>query len=82
MCRGGEAREADLILLDIRLAGEADGIDAAREIRSFDAEIDIIFMSGYQEAELRERAMAHRPLAFLVKPVLLKDIQSIMERPR
>ena len=79
-----EARLAkpDLILLDIRLAGEADGIDAAREIRTFDSDIDIIFMSGYQEAALRERAMAQKPLAFLVKPVLLKDIQAIMDRPR
>ena len=68
----------DVILLDIRLAGDLDGIEAARQIREF-SKVDIIFMSGYQEMSFRERAMETAPLAFLIKPVLLKDIEAILD---
>ena len=67
----------DTILLDIRLAGDLDGIEAARQIREF-SKADIIFMSGYQEMSFQERAMETGPLAFLIKPVLLKDIEAIL----
>ncbi len=69
----------DLILLDIRLAGDMDGIEAARQIRRFST-ASIIFMSGYQEMSFRERAMESSPLAFLVKPILLRDLEAILGR--
>ncbi|HUX37033.1 MAG TPA: response regulator [Rectinemataceae bacterium] len=69
----------DVILLDIRLAGDMDGIEAARLIRQFST-ASIVFMSGYQETSFRERAMETSPLAFLVKPILLKDIEDILAK--
>ena len=74
------AKSPDVILLDIRLAGDLDGIEAARQIREF-SKVDIVFMSGYQEMSFRERAMETGPLAFLIKPVLLKDIEAILDKP-
>jgi len=69
----------DIILMDIRLAGDEDGIAAARRIAEFSAAA-LIFMSGYQENIFRERAMELKPLAFLVKPVLLKDLKAIIDK--
>lgn len=74
-------REPDIILLDIRLAGDLDGIEAARRIREFSS-AGLIFMSGYQELSFRERAMETGPLAFLVKPILLKDIEAVLGEGR
>ena len=59
--------EPDLVLMDIRLAGTRDGVDAALEIRErFD--IPSLIISAYTDAPTRERAMPARPLGFITKP--------------
>jgi two-component system, response regulator PdtaR len=57
----------DLILMDVRLRGERDGIDAAIEIRKrFD--IPCLVISAFTDAETRERAAPARVLGFISKP--------------
>lgn len=58
----------DVVLMDIRLIGARDGIDAAAEIRNrFD--IASIFVTANADPQTRLRADAVRPLAFLEKPL-------------
>ncbi|MBT5420127.1 MAG: response regulator, partial [Candidatus Cloacimonetes bacterium] len=45
----------DVIVMDINLAGEIDGIEAAKVITE-KFHIPIIFMTGYEEPEIVERA--------------------------
>ncbi|MFC1898464.1 response regulator [Candidatus Cloacimonadota bacterium] len=68
----------DLILMDINLSGEIDGIDAAHEIRT-DFQIPIIFMTGYSEHSLVDRAKEVKPVAYLEKPVELYDLQPVID---
>ncbi|MEI6676172.1 MAG: response regulator [Verrucomicrobiota bacterium] len=56
----------DLILMDIRLAGDMDGITAAREIRRRH-DIPVIFMSAYADEETRQRSLTARPAGFIPK---------------
>ena len=57
----------DLVLMDIRLLGERDGVDAAIEIRQrFD--IPSLLISAYSDAETRARAAPARALGFIAKP--------------
>lgn len=57
----------DLILMDIRLQGELDGIDAAQQIRSrFD--IPLIFLTAYSDNLTLARAEKAQPRAYLTKP--------------
>ena len=57
----------DLVLMDIRLPGDRDGVDAAIEIRQrFD--IPSLLISGYADAETRARAEPAQPLGFIGKP--------------
>jgi CheY-like chemotaxis protein len=62
------ARELpDLVLMDIRLAGARDGVEAAREIRDrFD--IPSLFVTATTDQQTRQRAATTRPLGFLEKP--------------
>ncbi len=69
-----EEENPHAILMDIRLAGELDGVDASMKIRAF-SQVPIIFMTGYQDESTRERAKAVDPLAYLIKPV---DIQELI----
>jgi CheY-like chemotaxis protein len=57
----------DVVLMDIRLKGAMDGIEAARRIRQFSS-AKIIFVSGYADPDIRQRAFAISP-AFLNKPL-------------
>ncbi len=67
----------DVILMDIRLAGGMDGIETARQILERTA-IPIIFMTGYALPNVRERAEALNPAAFLEKPVARVTINAVI----
>jgi len=73
-----ETEKPDLILMDIRLAGVMDGIEAAQEILARQ-QVPIIFVTGYALEDIRERAEALNPVAFLEKPVSREDIKAIVD---
>ncbi len=58
----------DVVLMDIRLIGARDGIDAAEEIRRRFG-IGSIFVTANSDPQTRERAQAVQPLGFLEKPL-------------
>ena len=58
----------DVVLMDIRLAGSRDGIDAAEDIRSRFG-IGSIFVTANTDPHTRQRAEAIRPLEILEKPL-------------
>lgn len=68
------------ILMDIRLIGQFDGIEAAREIMAVNKDVRIIFISGYSDGEVFREAMDLKPLAYLVKPVNVVEVLSIMRQ--
>ena len=68
----------DLILMDINLVGEIDGIEAA-EVINIKSKIPIIFMTGYADPEIYERAQKTKPVAYLIKPIEIWDLKPIFE---
>jgi CheY-like chemotaxis protein len=65
----------DAILMDIRLNGELDGIDAARLING---SIPVIFTTAQSDESTRQRAEALRPFAFLIKPVAEETLSALL----
>jgi two-component system, response regulator PdtaR len=63
-----EIEQPDVVLMDIRLIGPRDGIDAAEEIRRRFG-IDSIFVTANTDPQTRQRAQAVQPLGFLEKPL-------------
>ena len=64
-----EVRRPVIVVMDIRLAGKRDGIDAALELFSKFG-IRCVFVSAHQDKDARLRAEPARPLAWLPKPQL------------
>lgn len=62
-----EAQRPRLAVMDIRLAGERDGVDAALEIERR-LGIRSLFASAHGDADVRDRAAAARPLGWIGKP--------------
>ncbi len=68
----------DIILMDVRLAGDMDGIEAAKLINK-EKSIPVIFMTGYTSRAFVERSSELHPIGYLVKPVDFDDIKSILQ---
>lgn len=62
-----DQRPPDLVLMDIHLAGDMDGIEAARTIQSRH-DLPIIYLTAYADSDTLSRAKATGPFAYLVKP--------------
>lgn len=79
--RMAETERPDLVMMDIRLKGRGDGVDAALEINRR-LGLRCLFVSAYTDDRMRERAQAARPLGWLSKPFsdrqLLKTLQAAL----
>ncbi|WP_421764254.1 LytR/AlgR family response regulator transcription factor [Ekhidna sp.] len=73
-----EKREFDLILLDINLSSEKDGIDLAHEINE-SQKTPFIFITSYYNPTTVTRAKVTNPLAYLLKPFNQHDIRINVE---
>jgi CheY-like chemotaxis protein len=68
----------DMIIMDIQLAGDMDGIEALVEIRK-SLDVPVIFMTGYEDAKIMKMAMDLNPVAYLVKPIVFRNMISILD---
>jgi len=75
--KAGEIRP-DLILMDIKLKGEMDGIEAAEIIKErFD--IPVVYLTAFADEETLQRAKITEPFGYLLKPFEEQDLQSTIE---
>lgn len=65
----------DLILMDINLNGEIDGIEAALQIRKH-LDIPVVFVTAYAEEEKLERAKLTLPYGYLLKPIQERELKT------
>ncbi len=73
-----EQDRPDAILMDIRLKGQMDGIEAARKI-SDRFNIPSIFMSGYAREDIKGRLGIAEPFEYVIKPVENIDLKNVIE---
>jgi len=67
------SRSPTLAVMDIRLAGKKDGVDAARDLFSRHG-IRCILATAHGDQEVRRRAIPARPLAWLQKPYMAASL--------
>jgi CheY-like chemotaxis protein len=59
----------DLIIMDIKLKGSMDGIEAVEQIRASNCKAPVLFITAHADAATLERAMKTSPVGYLRKPV-------------
>jgi CheY-like chemotaxis protein len=69
-------KNLDLIMMDVRLADDIDGIEAMSRIREISDSVKVIYVTGNTEDETRIRAVATRYEAFLEKPITEDDLKA------
>ncbi len=68
-----KAIRPDLVLIDIVLDGEMDGIEAASTIKSL-YNIPIVFLTAYVDSNTLERAKITEPYGYIIKPFEDRDL--------
>jgi PAS domain S-box-containing protein len=75
--RAAEAK-LDLILMDIKLAGEIDGVEAARQI--YDRfQTPVVYLTAYADDETLQRAKITAPFGYIIKPFESKKLHTSIE---
>lgn len=70
--------EPELVLMDIRLEGSLDGIDAAQQIRER-CRIPVVFLTAYSDDETVKRATVTEPFGYLLKPYEDSQLRTIID---
>src|SRR5262245_21153390 len=68
----------DLVLMDIVLRGDMDGIEAARRIRER-LDIPVVFLSAYEDQNTLGRAKTTEAFGYLLKPYEEKELHTTIE---
>jgi len=68
----------DIALMDIRLRGDVDGIEAARMLRDT-LGVPVIFITAYSDMKMRSRALDMEPLGYIVKPLREVELKNTLE---
>jgi signal transduction histidine kinase len=71
-------QKADLVLMDISLPGEIDGITATNEIM-VNYEIPVIYITGVSDKDTMSRALNSHPYGYISKPVKEGVLQTVIE---
>ena len=73
-----EEIEPDLVVMDIILKGDMDGIEAAEQIRDrFD--IPVVYVTAYLDEERLEKTKASEPYGYITKPFGDKELRPVIE---
>jgi PAS domain S-box-containing protein len=73
------ADQPDLVLMDIQLSGAMDGIEAAASIHQTHPHLPIIYLTGYTEESLLQRAKVTEPYGYLLKPFREEELRIMIE---
>lgn len=73
-----ERKTPDLILMDIELMGEMDGITTAEEVlKTF--KIPVVYLTGMTDDKILDRAKLTDPYGYIVKPFELSELKIAIE---
>src|SRR5574341_1670289 len=73
-----EENNPDIVLMDIVLQGEMDGIEAAEQIRAR-FNIPIVYLTAYSDIKTLERAKVTEPFGYIIKPFKERELNINIE---
>lgn len=68
----------DMVLMDIHIDGDIDGIDTAQQLIDL-YQTPVIYLTAYSEESTLARARATKPYGYLLKPFSERDLHATMQ---
>lgn len=69
---------ADIVMMDINLAGELDGIKTT-EIVNEKYDIPVVYLSASSDAETLNKVVGTNPSAYVIKPFNIRELNMVIE---
>jgi PAS domain S-box-containing protein len=73
-----EVIRPDLVLMDVRLSGNIDGVEAARRMHE-ELDLPVVYVTAYSDDATLARAKRTGPFGYLLKPVGARDLHTTIE---
>jgi len=74
-----ESTQPDLVLMDIGLKGDIDGIEAAKTIHDR-FHIPVVFLTGFADENTLTKAKEADPSGFIIKPIKEEELLATIKR--
>ncbi len=72
-----DATKPDIVITDVRM-GESNGLSLVKELRERGEKVEIIILSGYNEFEYVQQALANKVVAYILKPFTNEEILNVL----
>jgi two-component system, response regulator PdtaR len=69
----------DIIIMDVRIEGEMDGVDTMKEIQKFSS-VPVIYSTGNSEPSILNKATETNMKGFLVKPINYNELEELINK--
>ncbi len=73
-----ESSKPDLVLMDVRLRGGMDGVEAARLIQ-FRHDLPVVYLTAFADEVTLRRSLETQPYGYLIKPFREKELHATIE---
>ena len=73
-----KADEPDIVLKDIEIQGELDGIQTAEELNAI-SNVPVVYLTGRSDNETLDRAIKTAPYGYIIKPFEPDDLKIAIE---
>ncbi len=70
--------DIDLILMDINIEGDIDGIETTRRIKEF-SDVPVLYVSAYIDDDMMSKAADTKPAGYLAKPFKKDDLKAMID---
>ncbi|MDQ1328272.1 MAG: Sigma-54-dependent Fis family transcriptional regulator [Candidatus Poribacteria bacterium] len=70
----------ELVIMDIKMPGQMDGLDALAEMKRLDPDVYIIIMTAYGTMQTAIKAMQSGAYDYIVKPLDLDQVKLVIEK--
>jgi hypothetical protein len=68
----------DIVIMDINLPGDVDGIEATKRIRTIH-KIPVVYLTSHSDTDTLERALTTEPNGYLLKPFKKQELFTVIE---
>ncbi len=70
--------EYDLIIMDISIEGDMDGVETASIVNE-NYDIPLIFLTAYSDSDVLHKAKQANPYGYIIKPINAKELYAMVE---
>lgn len=69
-----KSNKVDLVLMDIKIIGDMDGIETMHQIRTFSS-VPVIYITGNSDPVTKQKAFETGPVGYIIKPIEMDTLR-------